>query len=179
MSSMEPTPWVTIGRVHRPVGLRGEFSVSSSQHAFQVPDFRYTRVFLSTAGNPPQGPYFVECARVYRRGYALMLRGISSVDDVTPWRGSLVHVYRDDIPLEDDEYLVADLMGCTAYDHSSGNVLGTVMRCDAVGPGADVVRIRPTGSSESVLLPFRREVFPKVDIPSKSVYVQDFSDYTL
>ena len=70
--------------------------------------------------------YAVAKARPVNDGYLLVLDGVTDRDVAAALRGQAVEVDRDDLDLEDDDVLLADLVGCkvvTADGVSWGEVV--------------------------------------------------------
>lgn len=118
----------------------------------------------------PGNEYEIERGRVHKQNMAVLkLRGVDDIDAAARLRGKLLFVHRSCIPLEEGEYLIQDLVGCTVLDAQSGEVYGTL--CDVSHTGAnDVWHVRfPDGSEK--LLPVIPQVVRRVDVEAERVEI--------
>jgi 16S rRNA processing protein RimM len=76
-------------------------------------------------------------------------------------------------PEDEDEFLLADLVGLPAYS-PSGDLLGTVIAVPNYG-GGDLLELRPP-KGPSALLPFTRVFVPEVDVPGRRIVVDPPTD---
>jgi 16S rRNA processing protein RimM len=91
---------------------------------------------------------------------------IAGVDDRAS-AGTLTHaelfVPRASLPeVGGEEFYLADLIGLAAMN-DAGEAFGSVVNVLNFG-GGDILEIACPGISETLLLPFRKEIFPRVDI---------------
>ncbi len=91
---------------------------------------------------------------------------VAGVDDRAS-AGTLAHaelfVPRASLPdVEGEEYYLADLIGLAAMNEA-GEAFGSVVNAMNFG-GGDILEIACPDRRETLLLPFRKEVFPRVDI---------------
>jgi len=80
-----------------------------------------------------------------------------------------LYVERDKLPPpdEEDEFLLADLIGLTVQDEA-GEIIGTIVGVPNYG-GGDLLEIAPAQKGPTALLPFTKAFVPVVDIPGKRV----------
>ncbi|MCI0736243.1 MAG: ribosome maturation factor RimM [Beijerinckiaceae bacterium] len=77
--------------------------------------------------------------------------------------GTKLFVPRAALPYSgDDEYYLVDLIGLAAVS-GAGAEIGRIVNVLNFG-GGDILEIARTTGSETLLLPFKREVFPHVDL---------------
>ncbi len=148
-----------VGYVARPHGLRGEVRVQ-----LHAPD---STVLLEVDSVFVGGRELaVESARAANGAVLLALEGVEDRDAADALRGPKVEVPRDAVPLEEGEYLLADLPGCAVLD-SAGNELGTVKEVLA-GPQPILVI---HGGGRERLLPAVPEFVLAVDAAARRVTV--------
>ncbi|AWM85334.1 ribosome maturation factor RimM [Microvirga sp. 17 mud 1-3] len=70
-------------------------------------------------------------------------------------------------PEEEDEFLLADLIGLDVVDEA-GAQIGTVVDVPNYG-GGDLLDIRSAGTGATALLPFTKAFVPAVDIPGRRI----------
>ena len=98
-----------------------------------------------------------------KNGFTARMDGIVTKEDADALRNTSVYADRSVMPaLPDDEFYYADLIGLEVVD-TGGTVLGTVLNVMDHGAG-DLLEIRVSGASDTVLLPFTQEAVPTVDL---------------
>jgi 16S rRNA processing protein RimM len=70
-------------------------------------------------------------------------------------------------PAEEDEFLLADLIGLTV-ETEAGKTIGTVVAVPNYG-GGDLIEIAPVSKGPTALLPFTRAFVPLVDIGGRRI----------
>jgi 16S rRNA processing protein RimM len=91
------------------------------------------------------------------------LKGISDREAAEALKGTELFVERAKLPATDtDEWYHADLIGLEVVD-LAGESLGTVLAVQNYGAG-DLLEIKPTRGKASILVPFRTDIVPQVDI---------------
>jgi 16S rRNA processing protein RimM len=141
---------VPVGRVGKAHGLDGSFYVTSASHDLPV------GMALSVAG---------VSVRIERRaGTAerplIRLTGVADRDRVAELTGQPLLADIADAPLESDEWLAADLVGCEVPG------VGTVARVVAA-PSCDVLEVEPGG----VLIPFISDAVKDIDLDRRRIEV--------
>lgn len=153
---------VTVGRIGRPHGLRGEVVVSPST---DDPEGRFATGTVLVTDPPDRGPLTV---RHSRRAGAVVVVGfeqVTSRTDAETLRGIGLLLDTDQLvdPLGEDEYYDQQLVGLTVVD-PTGAVLGVVT--DVLHPPASpvlqVARV-PEGAGDE-LVPFVRAIVTAVDL---------------
>ncbi len=96
----------------------------------------------------------------------MLVAKIAGVDDRAS-AGALTHaelfVPRASLPeVEDEEFYFADLIGLAATNETGG-AFGSVVNVLNFG-GGDILEIACPDRCETLLLPFKKEIFPRVDI---------------
>ncbi|MEO6867932.1 MAG: ribosome maturation factor RimM [Gaiellales bacterium] len=98
---------------------------------------------------------------------------IDGVDDrsgAEAFRGALVCVPRELLPEPDeDEYFLADLVGCIVYDSATDAPIGTVETADAL-PANVVLTIART-EGDNFLAPLAGDAVPFVDVEARRITV--------
>ena len=104
------------------------------------------------------------------KGLALVaLEGIADRNQAEALKGVKLFVNRDQLPKGDeDEFLVADLIGCKVQS-PQGEALGTVENVFDFGAG-EVLEI--VGKAGTSMVPFTRQAVPKVDVGAKLVVIE-------
>ena len=141
---------VPIGRVGRAHGRDGSFYVDGPSHAMEVGvavTVREVEREVDRRGGTADRPL-------------VHLSGIDSRDEAAALRGESLLVTASEAPLDDDEWLSEDLLGCEVPG------LGTVKRVIS-GPSCDVLEVGP----DDVLVPFISDAVKRVDTDARLIEV--------
>ena len=92
----------------------------------------------------------------------LKLEGVDSIDDAAKLRDQIVYIHRDDIPMEEGEYLIQDLLGLKVVDADDGSEYGELT--DVSPTGANDVYQVVTEEEKEILIPAIRQCILEVDV---------------
>ncbi|MEG1774133.1 MAG: ribosome maturation factor RimM [Oscillospiraceae bacterium] len=107
-------------------------------------------------------PLHIERARVHKDMLLLKIEGLSTVEQGSALRGKILYLDRSDLPLEQGEYFIQDILGLTVVDADDGHCYGTVSDVTETGAN-DVYHI--TFPDQSVrLIPVIPQVVIETDI---------------
>lgn len=123
-------PYLLIGEIVRPQGIRGEVKVrhfTDDPHRFQgLPS-----AFMKTGDS--YAPVTITGCRVQKDDVFLTLEGVLDRNEAEKWRGVTLYIDRANArELSEDEVFIADILGATAFD-TKGNRIGTLT--DVLAPG--------------------------------------------
>lgn len=154
----DPSDRICIGAIAGAFGVQGEVRLKS--YCAEPTDIASYGP-LSTRDGSRQ--FKVTLTRPVAGGLGARLTGITTKEQADALRGTDLFVDRARLPaLPEDEFYHADLIGLSARD-PGGAEIGRVTAVHDHGAG-DLLEIRTTGSTSSVLVPFTRAVVPTVDI---------------
>jgi 16S rRNA processing protein RimM len=151
---------IFVGRVAGAFGVRGEVRITAfTADPMALADYRDLKRedgspgLTLTAGRPVKGGLVARAKEIETREQAEALRGLK------------LFIPRDILPpAEDDEFYLADLIGC-AVETPEGESLGAVKSVHDFGAG-DLLEIQPPQGA-SWWLPFTREAVPEVRIAER------------
>jgi 16S rRNA processing protein RimM len=141
---------VPVGRIGRAHGRDGSFYVVGASHALDVGTLvtvRDVQRQVDRRGGTEQRPL-------------VRLSGIDSRDEAAGLRGEPLLVAASAAPLEEDEWLSEDLIGCEVPG------IGTVRRVISA-PSCDLLEVGP----DEVLIPFVSDAVKRVDIAARLIEV--------
>jgi 16S rRNA processing protein RimM len=143
-------PRVSVGRVGKAHGLDGSFYVNSPSHPLP------RGLSLTVAGN---------AVRIERRGGTddrplVRVTGIADRDAAAKLVGEPLMAALSDAPLESDEWLATDLVGCEVAG------IGKVTRV-VEAPSCDLLEVGPDG----VLIPFISDAVKHIDLEARRIEV--------
>ena len=106
----------------------------------------------------------VQRSRVHKNMTLLKLKGVDSIEQAQTLRGKILWANRNDIPLEEGENFIQDLIGMTVVDADDGHTYGTLSDVSETGAN-DVYHITfPDGTIR--LAPGIPQVVISTDIDS-------------
>lgn len=155
-----------VGVITTTHGIRGEvkvFPTTDDVHRFDELD----SVLLDTGS----GKLELEIAGVkYFKQYAILkFKGIDNINDIEKYKGKSLYVTREHaVPLEEDEYYIADLIGMEVFQEN-GEKFGVLK--DVMETGANDVYIVETEEGREVLLPAIHECILDVDLETNRMEV--------
>jgi len=141
---------VPVGRVGRAHGLDGSFYVDGASHALDVGTLVTVRDVereVDRRGGTEQRPL-------------VHLGGIGSRDEAAGLQGEPLLVVASEAPLEEDEWLSEDLIGCEVPG------IGAVRRVISA-PSCDLLEVGP----DQVLIPFVADAVKRVDTAARLIEV--------
>lgn len=140
-------------------GIRGEvkvFPTTDDVHRFKDLD----SVLLDTGRDYMK--LEIENVKYFKQYAILKFKGIDNINDIEKYKGRSLYVTRDQaIPLEEDEYYIADLIGLDVY-LESGEKFGVLK--DVMETGANDVYIVETKEGKEVLIPAIHECVLDIDV---------------
>lgn len=150
--------YLQIGVITTTHGVRGEVKVypTTDPERFLSLD----RVFLDTGKEKKE--LHVTGVRFFKQLAIVKFKGIDNINDIEKYKGRSLYVTRDQaIPLEEDEYYIADLIGLDVY-LESGEKFGVLK--DVMETGANDVYIVETEEGKEVLIPAIHECVLDIDV---------------
>ncbi len=151
---------IETGRIVNTHGLRGEVKIEP--WADSAEDFcAFRRLYVEGAERK------VERARVHKNFVIAKLSGVDSIDEAERLRNRVVSVPREDIELDEGEFLLTDLIGCRALDEG-GAELGKVTDV-LTPPGGEVLEIR---GEREILVPLNGGFLLDADVEAGTVTVR-------
>ena len=159
---------LTVGRIGKPQGLRGEVTVEVRTDA---PDVRFAAGSVLMTDPAERGPLTVAATRDQNGRLVVAFEGVGDRTQAEQLRNTLLQVDAADLPPTDDpdEFHDTQLVGLVA-DLVDGSRLGDVTEVLHLPHGDVLVVRRPAGASE-VLVPFVKAIVPDVDLAAGRLVV--------
>jgi len=163
---MRKTEFVTVGKIVKPFGVRGQVRVLSlSDVPGRLENLK--DVVLETSSGQSLSTEVVD-VRCDGRGYLMRFGLFSSPEDVGPYRGAWLKIPQCDVPpAPDGHFYQFQLIGLTVYEES-GEKLG-VLEEVLETPAQHLLVIR--GQDKEWLLPAFKKWIAQINIPSKKMTV--------
>jgi len=152
---------VTVGRIGRPHGIRGDVVVGVRT---DEPELRFAQGSRLDTDPADLGPLTVAGSKWHSGELLVRFEGISDRDAAAELRGTWLTVDSAAIapPEDPDEFRDADLVGLSVRT-VDGTQVGTVD--DVLHSGQDVLVIKSTDGRD-VMVPFVKPLVPEVDVSS-------------
>ena len=167
MATLDQEELVTIGRIERSFGVRGEARVRSLT---DVPG-RFESLGQVTLVGPPGKTLVTRVTHVRSGGptWIMGFEAFSTPEQVAEFRGAYIQVPRGDSPaLPADQYYQCDLIGMIVQDEA-GNVLGRLEEIVTMSGNQNFL-VRQDG--KEVFIPAAKQVVVAVDVPARIMRVR-------
>lgn len=149
-SEADATAFVTLARVVKTQGRRGELAVALLT---DIPGrfAALSRVWLS-ARDGRRAEFPLTRTWPHKQWLVLELAGIADLNAAEPWVGAQVQVPAGErAAAPEGAYFTSDLLGAKVYDH--GRLLGILDEVEPVAGAADLLHVRTAAGGE-FLIPF-------------------------
>lgn len=155
---------VTVGRIGRPQGIRGDVTVEVRTDEPERYFFADATVLVN------ERPMVVETARWHGARLVLRFEAVTDRNAAELLRDAVITAERDDdaTPDESDTYYDAALVGCVVVD-DAGHAIGEVGEVLHL-PGQDVLVVLSAAGREH-LIPFVAEFVPEVDLEGRRIVI--------
>jgi 16S rRNA processing protein RimM len=168
VSDLDWASMVTVGRIIRPHGRRGEVVVESET---DFPTDRFVpgaRLFWM---RPSAGvlPAEIRSSRPYDARWVVGLEGIGTIDEAEQVRGLELRIPAAELrPLGTGTYYVHDLVGCRV-ETTAGTPVGDVREVQ-FGSGAPLLVVE--GTDGEVLVPMTAHICLTIDVMGRVVVIE-------
>ena len=150
---------ILVGRFGAPLGVGGDLRLQSftgipSAIAAYKPllDENGTRKFSIVSLRPVKDAVFVA-----------KIAGVANRESAAVLTNAALYVPREVLPdAGEEEFYLADLIGMAAFTQA-GEAFGRVVNVLNFG-GGDILELARAGSGETFFLPFKKKIFPYVDL---------------
>jgi 16S rRNA processing protein RimM len=158
---------LTVGRIGKPQGIRGEVTVEVRT---DVPELRFADGAVLHTDPVERGPLTVQSSRDQNGRLVVAFEGVADRNGAEALRNTMLLVDARDIPPSDDpdEYHDTELVGMSAQ-LPDGASLGEVTDVLHL-PHGDVLVVRRE-SGDEVLVPFVKAIVPDIDKAGRRLVV--------
>ena len=151
-----------VGVITTTHGLRGEvkvFPTTDDAHRFD----HLKSVLLDTGKELCE--LDIERVKYFKQYVILKFKDVDNINDIEPYKGKSLYVTREfAVPLKENEYYIADLIGMEVY-LENGECFGTLM--DVMETGANDVYVVHLEAGKEVLIPAIKDCIKEVDVETE------------
>lgn len=158
--------FLQVGVISSTHGIRGEvkvFPTTDDPSRFK----KLKKVLLDTGRE--QLELEVQSVKFFKQFVIVKFKGIDNINDIEKYKGKGLFVPREDaVPLDEDEYYIADLIGMEVVtDEGEFGILRDVMET-----GANEVYIIDSKEHGEVLIPAIRDCILDVDVENRRMKIR-------
>jgi 16S rRNA processing protein RimM len=159
---------VTLARIVRPHGLRGEVAAEIlTDFPERLPALK--RLWLADGRTAPRPVASLSC-RLHNGQAIFLLDGSHSIDDAERLRGLEIQVpLAERVALGAGQYFVTDLIGCDVIENGAAQPLGRVRDVQRTGAAAYLLAVE-TAAGE-LLIPFAAHICTEIDLAARHIIV--------
>ena len=155
-----------VGVISSTHGIRGEvkvFPTTDDVNRFK----KLKKVYLET--EKEQIPLEVQSVKFFKQFAILKFKGIDNINDIEMYKGKSLLVDREDaVPLEENEYYIADMIGMEVYTED-GKKFGILK--DVMETGANDVYIIDSEKHGEILVPAIKQCILCVDMEQNRIEI--------
>ena len=157
--------FLQVGVISSTHGIRGEVKVfPTTDDAARFKKLK--KVLLDTGKERLE--LEVQSVKFFKQFVIVKFRGIDNINDIEKYKGKGLFVPREDaVPLDEDEYYIADLIGMDVF-LEDGSLFGKIK--DVMETGANDVYIVQTQEKE-VLIPAIKDCIRQVDVKENKMVI--------
>ena len=162
--------YVSVGKILNFHGIKGEAKVGFSQNR---QDFVLSLKSVYVKNGHDYKELVITSSRLNNKFLIIKFDGIDSIDELLEYKGSLLFVKEETIRenLEEDEFLIDELVGMGVYDIETGKSLGFVIGVSNNG-ATDLLSVK-TNTKHISLIPFVKAIVPDVNIKEKKIVINN------
>lgn len=163
--------YVSVGKILNFHGIKGDARVGYSKSQL---DFFLSldKIYLKGSDNNYL-PFRIVSSKPNKNFIIVKFEGIDSINDLLQYKGALLFVEDSVIRenLDEDEFLIDELVGLSVFDNADGKKLGFVIGVSNNG-ASDLISVK-TNSKKVCLVPFVKAIVPVVDIKNKKIMINN------
>ena len=161
--------YIYLGKVANTHGIKGEIRIKSD---FEKKDIVFKNGFNIYFG-PKKLKETINTYRIHKDYDMVTLEGINDINDVLKYKGAAVYVKRDDLNLDNNDYVLEDLIGFSIKEND--NILGIVE--DFMYNNKSI--LLTIKGQKNFYIPYNDVYIKKVDMENKIIETNNAEDLIL
>lgn len=157
--------YVYIGKIVNTHGIKGELRILSK---FEYKDKVFKKDMLIYLGKDKK-EVKIKTYRVHKNFDMVTLYNFDNINQVLMFKGMDVYVLKEDISLNENEYLDKDLIGLKVF--IDGRELGIVSTYSYTGGNNKIIEVKTF--NERLLLPIHNDIIKSIDLVNKTIDLVD------
>ena len=161
--------FISVGKILNFHGIQGEARVGFSKNQ---QDFFCSLKEVFIKQEKEYSPIEISRIRLNKNVAIVKFKDINSINDLLPYKGSLLFVKEETIreKLDEDEFLIDELVGMEVFDADS-HKLGFVVGVSNNG-ATDLLSVK-TNSKNISLVPFVKAIVTEVQLQNKKIIINN------
>lgn len=158
---------LAIGKITKPHGVKGEVKIQP-----MTDDIKRFKKLKSVIIDDVEVK--VESCKIQPDRAILKLEIINTPEEAVKYKEKILYIERKNaVALEEDEYFVADLIGCIVEDEN-GAELGSVIEVISTGSN-DVYWVK--SNKEEILIPALKNIVVSVNVKENKIVIKPVSEW--
>ena len=154
-----------IGKIVGTHGLKGELKIKSNSD-FNEQRFKKGNCLIINYNNQDE-ELTIATVRVHKGNYLISFKDLQNINFVEKYLGCFVYGKKEDIELDDGEFLYSDLIGCVVVNNNDN--IGVVDSITTNGP-QDILVVKT--DKKNILIPYVDAFIKDVNIDRKEIQVE-------
>lgn len=165
MSNKSLNQYLECGKIVNTHGIKGAVKLESwCDYPETLADLEY--IYFRIDGEYVEKR--VISASVFKRHVIAYLEGVTDIDAAAGLKETVIYADRDDIPLEDGDYFITDLIGLPVIDADSGIEYGTISEVFNTG-ASDIYTVKTADGDR--MIPAVPEFIIEIDL-ERGIFVR-------
>lgn len=164
------TKFISVGKILNFHGIKGEARVGYSKNQL---DFLMSLESVFIKNGADYTEFTIASIRQNKNFLLVKFEGINSINEILPYKGCLLFVDEEVVRenLDEDEFLIDELVGMEVFDINTDKKLGFVIGVSNNG-ASDLLSVK-TNSKNICLVPFVKAIVPDVDMKNKKIFINN------
>jgi 16S rRNA processing protein RimM len=165
--------FITIGRITKPYGVKGEVIVRNESRWYEP--FMKLKKVLAESGNERIN-LEIEGIRDFKDRIAIKFKGIDNPEKAAEYRNMDLKIPRNEMPeLPEEEFYGFEIIGFELFDDKN-KCYGKVV--DIVNLPANDALIVRTDDETEIMIPAVKSIIKQIDVTAKKVVIGSFEEFT-
>ena len=166
----------SIGKISKPHGVRGEVNIIPFGEDLNI--FKNIDVVFLSDNDVDESNLIeakIQWVKFKNTKVVVKFENYNTCDEVEFLRNKFLRIPREEIPLKDGDYFIADIKECAVYDEHE-NFLGKVY--DVIKTkNNDVYWIKKTQLNDELLIPVLKSIVLSIDLSNRKIIIKELSSW--
>ena len=154
---------IQIGKIVNTHGIKGELRLLSKFPYKNKVFIKNMKIYINKENEETINTY-----RRHKNFDMITLDGYSNINDVLKYKGKYVYVNKDDIKLDNNNYLDEEIIGLEViYEEEIKGIVKNIERYEKT----NILVIK--SNEKEYLIPYNYNIIEKIDINTKKIYIKN------